>query len=48
MNKLIEALKSADEFIRNGIEFGYIRMPVATSNRLGIKCTGRVLAKVEG
>ena len=24
---LVEALKHADEFIRNGVEFGYIRMP---------------------
>lgn len=25
--KLVEALKRADQFIRNGIELGYIRMP---------------------
>ncbi len=24
---LVEALKHADEFIRNGVEFGYIKMP---------------------
>jgi hypothetical protein len=25
--KLVEALRAADQFIRNGIELGYIRMP---------------------
>ena len=41
---LVEALKSADQFISNGIELGYIRMPDPDTTDAAIKTPAKVSA----
>lgn len=41
---LVEALEAADEFIRNGIEFGYIRMPHPATPDPAHKTPGKIAA----
>jgi len=41
---LVEALKSADQFISNGIELGYIRMPDPDTTDAATKTPAKVRA----
>lgn len=46
-----EALRAADQFITNGVELGYIRLPDAWSNDPAVKTLGMVraiLSKLKG